>query len=429
MCTVRIPPDASERGFMLVGVVMFMLALTILGLSLFGLSSYEAQFFNASVQREQSLKDAEGGMELVKALLQLQPQRLENAQLAVGQHGITSAIAYQWRGPLETDTTSQGAVNWDSTIVLAITARQGNEARTVQARFLPTPGELPYQKLVSAGGQIRCNTDNGTTVWGLELRGPVWQFVDSWSDTSWTELLSWPSGRPLNTSLAPKPLADAFVDDHLPSATGPTGWSGAGGSYELTLDNPGGSPHFFRSPPSPCDAGSGGRCASYSFYVDDDLTIRVRGTVVWVVPDGACFRRNLRVVPIEAGSPGTLVLVAKANRRDPGYENRGLWLQGGLTVTETDVRVFLVSEGDIAVTRTHNRDESQDARRVSIVAAGDVELGGPLPGSRQRFLHITSEMAPLAEQLMAQGALPTLSAGSAIHFVLARSSWVETSTP
>jgi len=33
-------PAPDERGFILVGVVTFMLALTILGLSLFALSSY-----------------------------------------------------------------------------------------------------------------------------------------------------------------------------------------------------------------------------------------------------------------------------------------------------------------------------------------------------------------------------------------------------
>ena len=35
-------------------VVMFVLALTILGLSLFSLSSYEAQFFTRSVQTAQA---------------------------------------------------------------------------------------------------------------------------------------------------------------------------------------------------------------------------------------------------------------------------------------------------------------------------------------------------------------------------------------
>ena len=52
---------AEARGFMLVGVVMFMLALTILGMSLFALSSYEAQFYTASASREQSMQNAESG--------------------------------------------------------------------------------------------------------------------------------------------------------------------------------------------------------------------------------------------------------------------------------------------------------------------------------------------------------------------------------
>lgn len=428
MRTDRIAPGAGERGFMLVGVVMFMLALTILGLSLFSLSSYEAQFFNTGVQREQSLQDAESGMELLKALLQLEPQRLENAQLAVGQRGITSAIAYQWRSPLEDDTTSQGPVNWDSTIVLAVTARRGAESRTLQAHFRPTPAELPYEKLLAVGGRIHCNTDNGTTDEGLELRGPVWQYVDTWSDTSWTSELSWPTGRPLLTRPMPRPRADAFVDTHLPGAIAPTGWSGATGPYELTFVNPGNDALFFRSPPSPEHAKDDevGPYDHYTFFVDDDLTIRILGTVVWVVPEGACFEGDVRVVPVDEGLRSTLVIVAKANGRDPGYADRGLWLQGGLSASDDDVRVFLVSEGDIAVTRSHNRSESLDARRVSIVAGGDVELGGPYPGYRQRFVHVGSEMVPLAGRLLAEGALPALSTGSSMNFVMRRSTWAET---
>jgi hypothetical protein len=51
-CRVQSPED--DRGFVIVGVVMFVLALTILGLSLFSLSSYESQFLNRSLAREQA---------------------------------------------------------------------------------------------------------------------------------------------------------------------------------------------------------------------------------------------------------------------------------------------------------------------------------------------------------------------------------------
>ena len=95
-------PRRDERGFILVGVVTFMLALTILGLSLFALSSYEAQFFFASASREQSLQRAESGMELVKALIS-STALLQDAHKAEGQYGITHAMAYQWRSGVLND--------------------------------------------------------------------------------------------------------------------------------------------------------------------------------------------------------------------------------------------------------------------------------------------------------------------------------------
>jgi Tfp pilus assembly protein PilX len=426
MRATRYAPAAGERGFMLVGVVMFMLALTILGLSLFSLSSYEAQFFTSAVSRGQSLQDAEGGMELVKALLQMEPQRLENAQLAVGQRGITSAIAYQWRSTLSSDTTSQGPVNWDSTIVMAVSARSGSAERSIQGRFIPSPGELPYTKLLAAGLGIRCNADNDTPEQGLELRGPVWQFVDESSDTAWTGDLYWPTGRPMITRSVPRPLGDAFVDSRLPAAHPPTYWSGDEGPYQLTFRNDDdGSPRFFRSPPTPGEARSDQESDWYSFFVDDDLTIRVRGIVVWVIPEGACFRRRVTVEPQNEGDAGALVIVAKANRRAPGHGDVGLWFQGGLSVSEPDLRVFLVSQDDIAITRAFNRSESLDARRVCVVAGGHLEIGGPFPGYRQRFLH-ENAMVSAAEALFAQGALPALSAGSVVQFAIARSTWSET---
>ena len=416
---------ANERGFMLVGVVMFMLALTILGMSLFALSSYEAQFFTASASREQSMQNAESGMELVKTLLQMEPQRLENAQLAVGQRGIKRAMAYQWRSALATDTTSVGDVNWDSTIVMVVTAASGGTERTIQARYVPTARQSPYKQLITAGRGIRYDTSNDSQIEGFELRGRVWHFVDSASDTAWTAQLEWPDGRPLITSQPVLPVADAFVDAHadLPTTTEAPLWGS--GSYTMLLSNTGGTPKFFKSPTSLGEEGSEDEHNWYSFYVDKDITIRVRGTVVWVVPQGVCLGRNVTVEPEEEGVQGTLVLVAKANGRDPSHPDRGIWLQGGLTVIDDNVHVFMVSDGDIGITRVHNKWESEDADRVSVVAGGIVELGGPAPGHRQVLEYEADTMDPLADMLLGDGALPPLMSGNAMAFVIARSTWVE----
>ena len=411
---------------MLVGVVMFMLALTILGLSLFSLSSYEAQFFTTSASREQSLQNAESGMELVKALLQLQPQRLENAQLAVGQFGIRSALAYQWRSPLSTDTTSRGNVNWDSTMVVVVTANSGGVERTIQARYRPVPGESPYKQLVTAGLSIQYNMENWPPPQSFELRGPVWQFVDSSTDTVWTRLVNWAVGRPLRTTPPATPLGDAFVNAKYASATSPTYWSGDHGPYSMTLRNTGSTPKYFRPPPSPHDAHHDPEYDDYSFYVNGNLTLSVRGTVVWVIPRGACFRNRVTVVQEDTNVPSTLVIVAKANGRSTGYENRGLWFMGGLRASSSTMRVFLVSEGDIGLTHTNEVTWGPDVNQLCIVAGGDVELGGPASGYRQRIMRDAGTMDPVADQLVASGALPALTASSTMTFVPVPSTWSET---
>lgn len=416
---------ANERGFMLVGVVMFMLALTILGLSLFALSSYEAQFYTASASHEQSMQNAESGMELVKALLQMPPRRLENAQLAVGQCGIKSAMAYQWRSALETDTTSRGPVNWDSTVVVVVTAGSRGAERTIEARYVVVPGVNPYKKLLTAGVGITYNMANGTPPQGFVLHGGAWQFVDSGTDTAWTQHITWPEGRPVHTTPAAQPLGNSFVASKMFSAAQPTSWS-SHTPYTLTLSYAGSGPKFFRSPPSPEDAEGPAEFDQYSFYVDEDLTVRIRGTVVWLVPRGACFKRNVTVVPLDPNVPSTLIIVARPNERDPGYENRGLWFQGGLTITHDNARLYLVSEGDIGITREQNRSASLDADQVAVVAGGIIELGGPRPGYRQQLEYEPYVMDALTDQLIAQGALPQLTAGATMSYVLARPSWAET---
>ncbi len=430
MDTLRPDAASGERGFLLVGVVMFMLALTILGLSLFALSSYEAQFFHASAAHEQSLQSSESGMEVVKALLAMDPPRLENAQLAVGQFGITRAMAYQWRSGLPADTVSQGPVNWDSTVVIVVSARRGAAERTLQARFIPTSGANPYQRVITAGLGIHYDTEQTSDPAAFHLQGRVWQHVQTASDTAWTDYVTWSSGRPVEPTATAQPLADAFVDAHLPSASAPSKVEFVDVlRYELEFLNYGTGPKFFMSPLSPTDKDTteDPQYNDYTFYTHHRLEITIRGTVVWVVPAGACFRHAVTVVT-EGGAPSTLVIVAKANGRDPGYESRGIWFKGGLQVTDSNARVYLVSQGDIGLTHGHDVTDGQEARSLSVVAGGDVEIGGPQSGEgeRDRLLYQSSTMDALADELLAQGALPRVAGGTGTRFALARKSWLET---
>jgi hypothetical protein len=417
----------DERGFLLVGVIMFMLALTILGLSLFALSSYEAQFFNDSAAREQSLQSSESGMEVVKQLLSAPPYRLESAQLAVGQFGITRALAYQRR---TTDTSSVGLVNWDSTLVIVVSARSGGEERTVQARFQPTATRNPYQRLVTCGLGFLANGGTNT----VQMQGKVWQHVQYPADSLWTTKVNWTSGRPIDITTPPIPLADAFVDARLPGAgdltnTVTTGSSGGSGttSYALKLSNASATTRYYTlsTPHQVTEQSNDPELSWYGCFFDQRLTLSVKGTCVLVIPDGACFRHEVTIKADGNGATGTLVVVAKANSRQPGNENRALWFEGGFIHTDPNIRVFLVSEGDIAITHDHNSTNvSHESKALSIVCGG-LELMGPDPGSVFKLAY-ASAMDAIAENLLSAGALPALSGGSSAAFALSSGSWLET---
>ena len=432
---MKAAPAGGERGFILVGVVMFMLALTILGLSLYALSSYEAQFFYASASREQSLQSSESGMEVVRALLAAPPHMLQSAQLAVGQFGITRALAYQQRSSDPNDTTSRGPVNGDSTLVIEIAARTGGQERIVQSRFVPTTVKNPYQQLISTGLGIRYNTQNGSPH-SLELQGAVWQRVQTSADTAWIGHVSWPIGRPMDTSSAPRPLANAFVDAATAVAPAPPP-SLLQPPYWIELDNPDPTPQFYElAIPSPRSGRHDDEFNWYGFYCDQELEIRVHGTAVWILPRGVCVRGTVRVVPdaVDPANPNVLVIVAKPNLLDPMNPDRGIWFKGGLSTSGPDsTQVFLVSEGDITLAqdnvtiRNVNLDLDSDARALSIAAGGHVELMGPANGFAFRLTH-ASVMDALADQLLANGALPPTSGGGTA-FTYARGTWLERHLP
>ena len=429
-------PALDQRGFILVGVVTFMLALTILGLSLFALSSYEAQFFNASAAREQSLQNAESGMELVKALLAQPTARLEVAHLAERQVGVTSALAWQQRSASATDTTSSGPVDWGSPIVITVSAKSGGIERTLQQQFTPQSAENPYKFLVACEGSLTYDQSNSTDPSLMVMAGRVWQPVQSAADTVWTRQVAWVSGRPVRADTPPLPRADAFVATHL-SAPEPSGSSGSialkdAAQYEIKFENSDPStPAFFHLDPNDPDAKPSGNhpendpeYTQYDFYANARITLRVRGPVVWVIGGGAAFKGVVTV--FSEGTPSTLIIVAGASGRDPRDTNRALWFQGGLQSSDGNMRVFLVSQHDIAMVHMNEKTADHDAHNVSIVTGGDVVLEGPAPSHQFDLRYSALVMDALADDLLAKRALPSLAGGSGAVFMPVAPSWLET---
>src|SRR6185436_10383002 len=136
------------RGFVLVGVVMLILALTILGLSLFALSSYEAQFFNRSLYEHEALQAAVGGLERAKYVLAVPPiTNLENVQTNLPLEYVTNALAVQEQ---HGDSLSSGPVDWSASanpVRISVTAVYKGVSRTVEGTFLPRKSPNWYKRL------------------------------------------------------------------------------------------------------------------------------------------------------------------------------------------------------------------------------------------------------------------------------------------
>src|SRR5262249_41593756 len=261
--------------------------------------------------------------------------------------------------------------NWDSTMVIAVSARVGGVERTIQSRFVPMAAKSPYKHLITCGLGLNVSMDNGSQP-SLDLNGRVWQHVQTPSDSAWATNVRWSVGKPIDGSMPVTVSADAYVDAGMTDPRTNDGADGGSSPYSIRF-NHGTTPQAYKRIPSPGPA-SDFFYDKYDYYCDKDLVIRVRNTTMWLLDGGGCFSHNV-TVESDNGGPCVLIVVAKANLRDPGHENRGLWFQGGLAITDTSlVHVYLVSDGDIAIDQLASSGQaglSLDARALTIVAGGD----------------------------------------------------------
>src|SRR6185369_48564 len=241
----------------------------------------------------------------------------------------------------------------------------------------------------------------------------------------------WNTGGPIERGTPPEPLADMFVAAHEPGARDPDDtddFDHHDNYYSLKLAGSEAFPTFFRSPRQPTkedEDSDKNEYGKYAFYVGADLHVSVRGVVVWVVSQGVCFKHQVVVNAADDNVPSTLILVATKNERDSRDPDRGIWLKGGLEIND-GVHVYLVSPGDISVVHHYDEGKSHDARTVSIVAGGRIEIGGPDSGETFRLGYDPSSMDALADQLLAMSALPQVAGGAGTSFAVARQTWVET---
>jgi hypothetical protein len=241
--------SASDSGLVLVGVVVFVLALTILVLSLYGLSSYEAQFLQRSLDGEQAFQSAVGGIERAKFVL-CSTSQLQSVEQNLPRENVTAARAIQMR-PGGPDST--GPVEWvpGRTVLIRVTTEVNGQQRTLEGYFDPGATQDYYSQLVTVGGGIEVKavgipipTDRRNTVL---LGGTVWE-SSAQNPNTWKSILAAGPDSIQKSPEVPVPGTDAFFAQHYAASPPATKVAPGGGapSYQLGTGGPG--VEYFRSP-------------------------------------------------------------------------------------------------------------------------------------------------------------------------------------
>ncbi|MFN8586241.1 MAG: hypothetical protein U0704_00430 [Candidatus Eisenbacteria bacterium] len=425
------------RGFVLVGVVMFVLALTILGLSIYALSGYEAQFLTDTQAEEQAVFRAEGGIALAQALLAVPPYAMSQTHFSDGRdESIVRATAWQYRAGGAKDST--GVLSWSDSVFFRVVTQVGGQRKVIEQGFRPQQRFNPYRRLftsrlieyLATDGAGR-NRRNSTELQGLNQA--VWQYVRNAGDTSWVRDVDWNSGRPMLTIQTPTPDVAGYM-----TARYGTGVLAAFDTTNvinrLTFDagSDAGTGYFYR--PKRVVYVSDPIGQYYEFFHNLDLEVRVRGTCVWMAPGGIRFdnRVTFKRAP-GAGAPPTLIIVTAPNGRhtEPGddYRDVGLWFLDQGVRLEDDVRVILVSSGHVrmeiaSVGSSGGGGGYFDFRFDHLnVFADHITLMGPRHQDGEMRLTYDGVMDALVDDLVARGVLPAVTGQAAGGFTPIAGSW------
>lgn len=409
---------AAERGFVLIGVVVFVLALTILGLSLFSLSSYEAQFLGRSLNETKAFYAASGGLERAKYVLGWTGQ-LQSVQQNLAPEGVTWAIAQQVQGP-DTDTT--GAILWGGNDVqIQVTASVQGKTRTLEGWFRPLGRINYYKRVLTVTDEIIIGDISGPSntprCGTVRLEGAVWQ---KGSDLSWTGCLD-PAAVPDSIRVnadVPVPEVHNFIAAHLAAASVPV-YNDASRTYRLT-EGAADEVHYYTTP----DTGQ----ADLTFWdgrsgIRTPVEIRLKGKAVWMLKRGMRFDAPVKIK--REGPGAALIIVA-----EPGEDPYGYWPQPAIwffdRVESEDVPLILISNGQVLLEHFYSDNEESEVDYLSIFASR-VMLTGPRTssGKKMKLHYDPSVQDGLIDWLGAQGALPNATGGGTGSLSIRRGSWRE----
>ena len=430
----------ADRGFVLIGVVMFVLALTILGLSLFALSSYEAQFAGRAYDSERALNVAQSGLDHAKFAL-ARKRTLQGAHFPTvpGSPEFPAGLEYvrarRMDGVAPDTIANLDQIPSDVPVEIRVLANVNGERRMLQANFLPQQGVPIYKRLLSITDRllVRDSTDSKqpTACAHSWFEGEVMQGGDPACG-------NYPPGSPVISNDLPQPDVATFFSQHLAAATLLTPSipasppSGSNIAISLVGSSPAGQASYFKTITDP-------NGKPYSLYIprilgdNGQCTITVSGWVVWMLPRG--FRSINKVVIEGTGLPDVnglphdcLVIVAGPSSDLVSTEIGipGLWFDNTIE-NHDNIPVILVTSGWFGYEHSYAAFYSLGETLNHLTVFARSALFGAGDG-QMTLKHLAGDPNDdpngLVDRLCEQGALPNSQAGG-IRFKSVAGSWKE----
>jgi hypothetical protein len=375
-------PRPGERGFMLVGVVMFIVVLTILGLSLFSLSGFESQFLERSLDRQRAFYAATGGIERAKYAL------LVNKNKGDVKNGMSDGVilATAWQHPDKAD--SGAALETNQVVTVRVVADVNGQRELVESRFLYTEPTQLYKRLLTLSGGLLLYAMNDDTP-PASVLGTTRLSGHVWSNQPLTNLGYLD---PIGTNLTvdnpggtvPTPDAPGFIAQHI-NDPGIGDFDDFGsGVISLATGNDADISYFRTQTTSPHATHDidGNGTPDYSFFTSSSNTRIVlsgTGTAICLFPHGVRFDPLFEV----EGDPRAMLVIVAGDNLSTAEPNQGVILYGGSTSALTQGSalagpgVILVSEKDVTIKHfKENLDLGSTTPYLSIFAR-NAQLYGP----------------------------------------------------
>jgi hypothetical protein len=373
----------GARGFVLVGVAMFVLVLTILGLSLFSLSGFEAQFMNDSLDKQEAFYAASGGIERAKwVMLRSFSSKLQDvhdaSQTAPVDGVVYSAAKRAVGGQTWSASDSTGDVPWGQEVWIRALAVKRDARSMLEERFVPIKPDDIYKRLITSHNTVTLDPfepsplTGGTGIrWSQTfVSGNVWQ---NSANTAWafgpnaaqTDYFPRTAAN-VRVGGVPAPAVPGFLGAHIASATDYPN-PAVGSLYTFT--NLSGVPQYFKS------VGHQDPSVILTIFDNGSPIIAVTGLVVWLLPEGAYFDNVVKVTGL---STDCLVIVAGAGTLNGTQV--GAVFHGGLNSVPNagplGPGIIVVSNSLVSIKQFSQAGSYTDVKALSVFAE-DVSVMGP----------------------------------------------------